>query len=201
MRFIGECLRSGTFGPTISRREILCLFEAYAALVRAASEVEADEAWKQEGRDNGGLVLSIDGMQPEKSNETVYLVRDTFTGRMLPAENVTERPKERLKQLLRPVLALDLPVGGVISGAQSTELQAIAALWPGVPHQIGQFPAIREAGRLVDTLDQHTKIALRVRMQQKTHEFRQNLHTRIRQANEQEENDDQEIQQLAIREE
>lgn len=189
------------FGQTISRREMLVLFEAYAALVRAASEVQTDEAWKQQVRDHGGLLLSIDGIQPDKSNETVYLVRDTFTGRILNAENVTESTKDRLKQLLMPVVALDLPVVGVISDAQSTELQAVAELWPGVPHQICQFHAIREAGRLVYTLDQHTKIALRVRMQQKTHEFRQNIHKRIHQAEQQEEVNDQELHQFQILEE
>lgn len=63
---------------TISRREMLGLFDAYVALVRAASEVQAHEAWKQQVRDHGGLLLSIDGIQPDKSNETVYLVRDIF---------------------------------------------------------------------------------------------------------------------------
>jgi hypothetical protein len=189
------------FGQTVSRREMLVLFEAYAALVRAASEVQEDEEWKQQVLRNGGLVLSIDGIQPDKSNETVYLVRDTFTGRILQADHVTESTKERLKQLLLPVVALNLPVVGVMSDAQPTERQAVAELWPGVPHQIGQFHAIREAGRLVDTLDQRPKIALRVRMQQKTQEFRQNLHKRIRQVAEQENSNDQEIQQLQILEE
>lgn len=135
------------FGQTISLREILFLFEAYAALVRAASEVQEDEEWKQQVLNNGGLLLSVDGIQPDKSNETVYLVRDTWTDRILHADNVTESTKERLRQLLMPVVALHLPVVGVISDAQTTELQAVTELWPGVPHQICQFHAIREAGR------------------------------------------------------
>ncbi len=66
-----------------------------------------------------------------------------------------------------PVVALDLPLVGVLSDAQSTELQAVAELWLEVPHQICQFHAIREAGRLVYTLDHHAKIELRVRGQQR----------------------------------
>ncbi len=38
---------------------------------------------------NGGIIVSLDGIQPEKGNETVYLVRDALTGRVLVAENVT----------------------------------------------------------------------------------------------------------------
>ena len=68
---------------TISRREILFLFEAYTALLRAGTEVSHDEAWKEQVQKNKGIVLSIDGIQPDKGNETIYLVRDVLTGRIL----------------------------------------------------------------------------------------------------------------------
>ena len=123
---------------TISRREILFLFEAYSALLRAGTEVSHDEGWKEQVRTNTGIVLSIDGIQPDKGNETIYLIRDVLTGRILNAENVTESTKERLKQLLAPVVALEVPVIGVISDAQPTELQAVAELWPNTPHQLCQ---------------------------------------------------------------
>ncbi len=157
-------------GQTISRRERLFLFEASPALWRAGTEVSHDDAWKEQVKKNEGLVLSIDGIQPDKGNETISLVRDVLTGRILTAENVTESTKERMKQMLAPIVALGLPVIGVISDAQSTALQAVADLWPDSPHHICQFHAIREAGRLIFVLDQRTKTEMRIRMQQKTHE-------------------------------
>ena len=65
---------------TISRREILFLFEAYTALLRAGTEVIHDEAWKEQVRKHKGIVLSIDGIQPDNGNETMYLMRDVLTG-------------------------------------------------------------------------------------------------------------------------
>jgi hypothetical protein len=97
----------------ISRREILFLFEAYTALLRAGTEVQQDEEWKEQVRKNQGLLLSIDGIQPDRGNETIYLVRDVLTRRIVTADNVTDSTKERLKQLLAPVVALGLPVIGV----------------------------------------------------------------------------------------
>ncbi len=188
-------------GQTISRREILFLFEAYTALLRAGTEVSQDAAWQEQVRENKGLLLSIDGIQPDKGNETIYLVRDVFTGRILTADNVTESTKERLKQVLAPVVALGLPVLGVISDAQPTQLQAVAELWPDTAHQICQFHAIREAGRLIFVLDQRTKTEMRIRMQQKTHEYRQNLHKRVREAEQKQENKQQEMAQLQVLEE
>jgi len=186
---------------TISRREILFLFEAYAALLRAGTEVNHDEAWKEHVRKNKGILLSIDGIQPDNGNETIYLLRDVLTERILHAENVTESTKERLKQILAPVVALNVPILGVISDAQPTELQAVAELWPDVAHQICQFHALREAGRLIYNADHRVKTDMRISMQQKTHEYRHNLHKRLREVEEQKEEKEQEIKQLHILEE
>jgi hypothetical protein len=193
--------RLAPLGQTISRREMLFLFEAYTALLRAGTEVSHDATWREQALANKGLLLSVDGIQPDKGNETIYLVRDLFTGRILTAENVTESTKESMKEVLAPVVALDLPVVGVISDAQPTELQAVAELWPATPHQICQFHAIREAGRLIFVLDQRTKTDMRIRMQQKTHAYRQNLHKRVREAKEKKQGKEQEIAQLEVLEE
>jgi hypothetical protein len=177
---------------SISRREVLFLFEAYTALLRSGTEVSHDQQWRDVARLNEGLLLSIDGIQPDKGNETIYLVRDLLTGRLLTAENVTSNTKETIKQVLAPVVALQLPILGVISDAQESQLQAIAELWPGTPHQICQFHALKEAGRLIYVLDHRIKTDMRIRMQQKTHEYRQDLSRRRQQAQ------GEEASQLAI---
>lgn len=186
---------------TISRRDILFLFEASAALLRAGTEVIHDEAWKEQVRQNTGIVLSIDGIQPDKGNETIYLLRDVVTGRILHADNVTESTKDRLKELLAAVVALEVPVRGVISDAHPTELQAVAQLWPDVAHQICQFHAIREAGRLIYTADHRVKPAMRIRMQERTHAYRHQWHKRLREAEESREEHEQEITQFQMLEE
>lgn len=146
--------RLAPLGVTISRREIRFLFETYSALVRAATEVEGDQDWRAQA--NGGLLPSIDGIQPDKGNETIYLVRGLLTGQLLAAENVTSTRTEVLEQLLAPVKALDLPVLGVISDAQDSQRQAVASLWPEVPHQICQFHTLRETSRPIYELDHAT---------------------------------------------
>ena len=171
--------RLAPFHQTISRREILFLFEAYTALLRTGTEVTSDHEWRDVVRLNGGLLLSVDGIQPDKGNETIYLVRDLLTGRLLAAENATSTTKETIKRILAPVIALEQPILGVISDAQESQLQAVAELWPGTPHQICQFHAIKEAGRLIYVLDHRIKTDMRIRMQQKTHEYRQDLHRRL----------------------
>ena len=75
--------RLAPLGVRISRREILYLFEAYCTLLRASSEVKDDQQWLAQVEKNGGIIVAVDGIQPEKGNETVYVVRDALTGRVL----------------------------------------------------------------------------------------------------------------------
>jgi hypothetical protein len=54
---------------TISRREVLYLFEAYCSLLRAAQGWRADPPWRAAVEANGGLLLALDGVQPDKGQE------------------------------------------------------------------------------------------------------------------------------------
>ncbi len=167
--------RLAPFALTISRRETLYLFEAYCTLVRTAQEIATDSAWHDQVRANGGLILSIDGIQPDKGNETVYLVRDVLTGRVLAAENVRSSDTPTIRTLLQPISDLDLPVLGAISDAQESILQAVAALWPAIPHQVCQFHYLREASRPIYEVDRALRKTIRKVIQQPVRDVRTQL--------------------------
>lgn len=154
-------------GVKIARREILYLFEAYCTLLRASSEAKDDQPWLAQVEKNGGIIVSVDGIQPEKGNETVYLVRDALTGRVLVAENVMLADTAAMKNLLAPVMALDVKVLGTITDAQESEVLAVEQLWPKVPHQVCQFHALRDASKPAFEADRKVKTALRKLMQPK----------------------------------
>src|SRR3989440_4554485 len=152
-------------GVKIARREILYLFEAYCTLLRASSEAKDDVEWLGQVEKNGGIIVSVDGIQPEKGNETVYLVRDALTGRVLAAENVTSSETAVMKGLLAPVLALGVSVLGTITDAQESELLAVEQLLPNVPHQVCQFHALRDAIKPAYEADRKVKTAMRKQLQ------------------------------------
>src|SRR5437763_13277636 len=132
-------------GVKIARREILYLFEAYCTLMRASSEAKDDQQWLAQVKKNGGIIVSVDGIQPEKGNETVYVVRDALTGRVLAAEQMSSSETEVMKALLAPVVALEVMVPSTITDAQESELKAVEDLWPQVPHKVCQVTALRDA--------------------------------------------------------
>jgi hypothetical protein len=179
----GELLeRLAPLGVRISRREILYLFEAYCTLLRASSEVKEDQEWLAQVKKNGGIIVSVDGIQPDKGNETIYLVRDALTGRVLEASQVTSSETAVMKALLAAVVALDVPVLGTITDAQESELQAVEQLWPDVPHQVCQFHALREASRPGFNADRKIKTAMRKHLQPKVREVRKQLKAQLPQA-------------------
>ena len=167
--------RLAPLGVTISRREILYLFEAYCTLLRASSEVKDDQQWLSQVKKHGGIIVAVDGIQPEKGNETVYVVRDALTGRVLAAEQVTSSETAVMKALLAPVVALGVPVLGTITDAQESELQAVEQLWPKVPHQVCQFHALRDASQPAFDADKKTKTAMRKQLQPKVRAVRKQL--------------------------
>ncbi len=162
-------------GVKISQREMLYLFEAYGTLMRASSEAKDDQPWLAQVEKNGGIIVSVDGIQPEKGNETVYLVRDALTGRVLAAENVTSSETSVMKALLAPVVALGVKVLGTISDAQESELKAVEELWPEVPHQVCQFHALRDASQGAFAADKAVKTAMRKKLQPKVRAVRKQL--------------------------
>ncbi len=174
--------RLAPLGVTISRREILYLFEAYCTLLRASSEVKEDQEWLSQVKKNGGIIVSVDGIQPDKGNETIYLVRDALTGRVLAAEQVTSSETAVMKALLAPVVALGVRVLGTITDAQESELQAVEQLWPKVPHQVCQFHVLREASRPGFNADRKIKTAMRKQLQPKVREVRKQLKEQIPEA-------------------
>jgi Transposase, Mutator family len=154
------------FGTTVSRREILYLFDAYCTLLRASQSIADDHAWQEQTRTNGGVIISIDGIQPDKGSETIYLVRDVVTGRLLAAENVRISDTATMTALLRPIRDLGVPVVGAVSDAQDSLLQSIAVLWPDIPHQVCQFHYLREASRPMYDVDRKVRKQIRKALQQ-----------------------------------
>ena len=158
--------RLAPLGASVSRREVMYLFDAFNLVLRAASDAAQDQEWRSEVEKNGGIIVSIDGIQPDVGNETIYLVRDALTGRLLNAENVTESGVSRLKEVLAPAVALKVPVLGTMSDAQESEVMALKELWPDVPYQTCQFHALERASRPIGKEDNQIKAEMRGAMQE-----------------------------------
>jgi len=78
-----------------------------------------------------------------------------LSGAVLGAANLQQASAPVLAGLLRPLRAMGLPVLGVVSDAQESIRLAVAEVFPGVPHQLCQYHALREAAEPLWEADRH----------------------------------------------
>ena len=128
----------------LSERHVQNLLEVYLAVLRA-SEQEVAPRVAATVKQHGGVIVSLDGLQPEQGNEQLWVVREVLSGTVLGAANLQQATAPHLARLLRPIQQAGVPVLGVVSDAQESIRLAVADVFPGVPHQLCQYHALREA--------------------------------------------------------
>jgi hypothetical protein len=111
------------------------------------------------------LVLSIDGLQPEKGHETLYVVRELNAKRIWFAEALLSSNADEVRRLLIQAQAwatqLGLPVHLWLSDKQDAFVTGIAAEFPGVPHRYCVNHFLRDVAKPMLEADSHAKVKMR----------------------------------------
>jgi hypothetical protein len=150
----------GRRGVVLAERTVGNLIERYEELV--ALRLTDHHRLRDRLVREGGVVLALDGMQPDVGHEVLWVIRDCLTGEPLLARSLLSGTEADLAALLREVKdALPVPILGVVSDGQPSIGKAIAAALPGIPHQLCQFHYLREAARPIYEADRHAKKELK----------------------------------------
>jgi hypothetical protein len=116
-------------------------------------------------RNSGSLVLTIDGRQPEKGHETLYVVRELMRKRVWFAAPLLSSATQEVRQLI--ILArqwaehLDKPVRAWMSDKQDAFVTAIADEFVGVPHRYCHNHFLRDVAQPVLDMDRQAKGKMR----------------------------------------
>jgi len=147
-------------GLTIAARSVTNLLQRYEELV--ALRLTDHNRLVERLRDQGQVILALDGMQPDVGHEVLWVLRDCLSGEVLLARSLLGSTAAELVPLLREVAtALPVPIGGVISDGQASIRNAVQTALPDVPHQLCQFHYLREAAKPVFEADRHAKKLLK----------------------------------------
>ena len=150
----------GQRGVVLAERTVTNLIERYEELV--ALRLTDHHRLRDRLAREGGVVLALDGMQPDVGHEVLWVIRDCLTGEPLLARSLLSATEADLAVLLREVEdALPVPILGVVSDGQHSIRNAVASALPGVPHQLCQFHYLREAARPIYEADRHAKKELK----------------------------------------
>ncbi|MDT3425146.1 hypothetical protein J2Z22_000659 [Paenibacillus forsythiae] len=137
------------------------LYEWYLTLLRASLTPDVKKDLTSVVETYKGLLLSMDGVQPEKGNETLYVVREGFSGRILAAKNLKSGSKTELMALLKPLKDLGLPVIGLVSDGQKSIRLAMEETWPDTPYQYCPYHYLKDIAKPVVNLDRKLKTGLK----------------------------------------
>ena len=126
------------------------------------------EEMKKAYADGDEVVLTIDGLQPEKGHETLYVVRETTRNRVWFAEPLLSGATEEIRKLFvrAKELAARLEVKIVLwmSDKQDAFIKCIAEEFPGVPHRYCINHFFRDLAQPVLDLDSTAKKKMRAKI-------------------------------------
>ena len=149
-----------TRGVEIAERSVTNLLDRYDELL--ATSLTDPRRLRRVLKGQRGVILALDGLQPDVGHEVLWVVRDCLSGEVLLARSLLSATAADLAPLLREVAAaVGVPVLGVVSDGQTSIRRAVERALPGVPHQLCQFHFLREAAQPVFEADRHAKVRLK----------------------------------------
>ena len=111
------------------------------------------------------IILCIDGLQPEKGHETLYVVRELTQKRVWFAEALLSATEDEVRRLIQKAKewaqSLGTPVGLWMSDKQDAFVKGIAAEFPDVPHRYCDNHFLRDVAQPVLEADSHAKVQMR----------------------------------------
>ena len=111
------------------------------------------------------VVLSIDGLQPEKGHETLYVVRELGRERVWFAQPLLSSATEEIRPLIVQAKEwaerLGCRVRRWMSDKQDAFVKTIASVCPGVPHRYCSNHFLRDLAKPVLELDSQAKVQMR----------------------------------------
>lgn len=151
-------------GILTSERNAQNLYERYQTLLSVSLEEHVKKVLAEITEQNGGIILSMDGVQPEKGNETLYVIREVFSGTILAAQNMKSGTATELKTLIEPIIELGYPIVGIVSDGQQSIRLAFETLLPDVPYQYCQYHYLKDIAKPVVDADRKLKMELKKSM-------------------------------------
>lgn len=151
-------------GIPTSERHAQNLYERYQTLLAASLDDHVCKVLAETTLQNGGIILSMDGVQPEKGNEMLYVIREVFSGTVLAARNMKSGTATELKTLIEPIIQLGYPVVGIVSDGQKSIRLAFEALLPDVPYQYCQYHYLKDIAKPIVDADRKLKMELKKSM-------------------------------------
>jgi hypothetical protein len=151
------------YGIKLSEDAIDKSIRRYQAML--AARQQDPESLRRQYAATAEIILCIDGLQPEKGHETLYVVRELTQKRVWFAEPLLSATEDEVRRLIvrakQWAESLGTPVGLWMSDKQDAFVKGIAAEFPDVPHRYCDNHFLRDLAKPVLEADSHAKVQMR----------------------------------------
>src|SRR3954451_21055278 len=151
------------YGIPLSEDSLTRYIRHYQVLL--AARQQDPEALRRQYEAVDQILLSIDGLQPEKGHETLYVVRELTQKRVWFAVPLISATAGEVRRLIVQAKAwpasLGKPVALWLSDRQAALVTGIAAEFPDVPHRYCDNHFLRDVARPILEADSHAKVRMR----------------------------------------
>jgi hypothetical protein len=147
-------------GVQISERQVDHLYARYQVLLGCAERLDIQRLGRIV-KEGGGLIISLDGLDPEGASEQLWVVREIQTETVLAVAWLPRVNHKTLGSLLKAVVALGLPIMATVSDKQGGVRKALAEILPDARRQWCQSHYLGNATRPIYDHDSALKTELR----------------------------------------
>jgi hypothetical protein len=161
----------------LSQRVAISASHVRALYQRSYLPLLACHERRQRGRldtlasEQGGLLISLDGLQPEAGEPQLWFIRELSTGLTLRSGWLSRQTQDAFEDFLEPLSELGWPILGVLSDKQTGLEQAVARKFSESPHQWCQAHYLRNLASPLSDADTELKTQLRKAVREQLGEF------------------------------
>ncbi len=136
----------------ISLRQVDYLYQNFEYMLKC-SLPQRIEQLKPVFAQNKGIILSIDGLQPQIGNDLLFVLRDVTSREVLHAELVHHTDTETMVRLFKIIKDSEIMVKGIVSDAQHSIRKAKDVVFPNIPYQLCTYHYLKDLGKPVGEAD------------------------------------------------
>ncbi len=151
----------------LSQRVVISASHVRALYQRSSLPLLACHERRQRGRldtlvrEQGGVIISLDGLQPEAGEPQLWCIRELSTGLTLRSGWLSRQTQAAFEDFFAPLSELGWPIFAVLSDKHTGVEQAGASTFPESPHQLCQAHDLRNLATPLSAADTELKTQLR----------------------------------------
>jgi Transposase, Mutator family len=150
----------------LSASHVRYLYQHLYLPLLACHERQHHDDLAQIAKQQGGLIVALDGLAPQGGEPQIWFIRELSSGLTLRSGWLCQQDQPTFEAFLAPLKHWEWPILAVLSDKQTGLVPAVAAVLPHTRHQCCQAHYLRNLAEPLAEADTAFKVALRQHVRQ-----------------------------------